>query len=866
MIMKPYGLNELREMFLRFFETKGHLRLPSFSLIPQDDASLLLINSGMAPMKPYFKGDKEPPRHRVCTCQKCIRTGDIENIGKTARHGTYFEMLGNFSFGDYFKHEAIAWSWEFLTSPDWVGLDPERLYPSVYEKDDEAFNIWRDEIGIPESRITRLGKDDNFWEHGSGPCGPCSEIYFDRGEAYGCGKPDCAPGCDCDRYMEVWNNVFSQFDNDGNGNYSDLIQKNIDTGMGLERLAVVCQGVDSLFDVDTVMNITHKVSEITGAHYGDSHKTDVSLRVITDHIRASVMMISDGILPSNEGRGYVLRRLLRRAARHGKLLGVNEPFLYQIVDMVVHENECQYPELREKQVYITRVIRNEEENFAKTIDAGMHIFSDLLAEHQAKGERVFSGADAFKLYDTYGFPIDLTELIAREQDVEVDLSAFETELQAQKERSRNAAAVATDDWQELFPLAQSEFVGYDTLTAPVRIARYRRVSAKNRTTYQLVFDRTPFYGNSGGQIGDVGFIENADEKIDVVATDKENGLIIHIVDKLPENPAADFTAVVDPAKRQAAANNHTATHLLDAALRKVLGTHVEQKGSFVTPDYLRFDFSHFRKVTPAELREVERLVNREIRANHPLVERRDATLAEAQAEGAIMLFGEKYGDRVRMVRFGDSVELCGGTHTCATGTIGFFKIVSESAVSAGVRRIEAVTGEGAEKVLYAAEDTLQNVAEFLNNTQVVQAIKKIVESNDALSKEVEAMRQEQVREWADRLVKSLPEQNGVILMAKQSERMPAFIKDLAYNLRARVHNLVMVVGTCQEGKPSLTIMLGDDVVAKGVNAGKVIREAAREMNGGGGGQPFFATAGGKNPDKLQAAIDKAVELIMDELK
>ncbi len=437
--MKPYGLNELREMFLRFFETKGHLRLPSFSLIPQDDASLLLINSGMAPMKPYFKGDKEPPRHRVCTCQKCIRTGDIENIGKTARHGTYFEMLGNFSFGDYFKHEAIAWSWEFLTSPDWVGLDPERLYPSVYEKDDEAFAIWRDEIGIPESRITRLGKDDNFWEHGSGPCGPCSEIYFDRGEEYGCGKPDCAPGCDCDRYMEVWNNVFSQFDNDGNGNYSDLIQKNIDTGMGLERLAVVCQGVDSLFDVDTVMNITHKVSEITGAHYGDSHKTDVSLRVITDHIRASVMMISDGILPSNEGRGYVLRRLLRRAARHGKLLGVNEPFLYEVIDTVVHENEGQYPELREKQAYITRVIRNEEENFAKTIDAGMHIFSDLLAEHQAKGERVFSGADAFKLYDTYGFPIDLTREMVQEQNMTVDEDAFQDLMEQQRVRARRSA-------------------------------------------------------------------------------------------------------------------------------------------------------------------------------------------------------------------------------------------------------------------------------------------------------------------------------------------------------------------------------------------------------------------------------------------
>ena len=571
---------------------------------------------------------------------------------------------------------------------------------------------------------------------------------------------------------------------------------------------MIMQGKKSNYDTDVFQPTIGRLAALSGKSYGADARCDVAMRVVADHLRAIAFSIADGQLPSNVKAGYVIRRILRRAVRYGyTYLGFTEPFICKLVAGLVAQMGDQFPELRAQQTLIERVIEEEESSFLRTLATGITLLDGVIAEVKKQGGS-----------------------------------------------------------KELFPLAQSEFVGYDTLTAPVRIARYRRVSAKNRTTYQLVFDRTPFYGNSGGQIGDVGFIENADEKIDVVATDKENGLIIHIVDKLPENPAADFTAVVDPAKRQAAGNNHTATHLLDAALRKVLGTHVEQKGSFVTPDYLRFDFSHFRKVTPAELREVERLVNREIRANHPLVERRDATLAEAQAEGAIMLFGEKYGDRVRMVRFGDSVELCGGTHTCATGTIGFFKIVSESAVSAGVRRIEAVTGEGAEKVLYAAEDTLQNVAEFLNNTQVVQAIKKIVESNDALSKEVEAMRQEQVREWADRLVKSLPEQNGVILMAKQSERMPAFIKDLAYNLRARVHNLVMVVGTCQEGKPSLTIMLGDDVVAKGVNAGKVIREAAREMNGGGGGQPFFATAGGKNPDKLQAAIDKAVELIMDELK
>ena len=621
MIMKPYGLNELREMFLRFFETKGHLRLPSFSLIPQDDASLLLINSGMAPMKPYFKGDKEPPRHRVCTCQKCIRTGDIENIGKTARHGTYFEMLGNFSFGDYFKHEAIAWSWEFLTSPDWVGLDPERLYPSVYEKDDEAFNIWRDEIGIPESRITRLGKDDNFWEHGSGPCGPCSEIYFDRGEEYGCGKPDCAPGCDCDRYMEVWNNVFSQFDNDGNGNYSDLIQKNIDTGMGLERLAVVCQGVDSLFDVDTVMNITHKVSEITGAHYGDSHKTDVSLRVITDHIRASVMMISDGILPSNEGRGYVLRRLLRRAARHGKLLGVNEPFLYQIVDMVVHENECQYPELREKQVYITRVIRNEEENFAKTIDAGMHIFSDLLAEHQAKGERVFSGADAFKLYDTYGFPIDLTREMVQEQDMTVDEDAFQDLMEQQRVRARKAREALGDlAWAGVdlgLDPTPTQFTGYDhtvdhgTILAIVCDGEVCSEIDEGKQGV-LVLDCTPFYAEMGGQVADHGVIETDGALFQVTDVQKDKaGKFLHygVMHSGHLQVEQTVTARIDTDRRKAIMRAHSATHLLQAALREVLGDHVHQAGSLVEPDRLRFDLTHFSAITPDELERVNEIVS-----------------------------------------------------------------------------------------------------------------------------------------------------------------------------------------------------------------------------------------------------------------
>ena len=682
MIMKPYGLNELREMFLRFFETKGHLRLPSFSLIPQDDASLLLINSGMAPMKPYFKGDKEPPRHRVCTCQKCIRTGDIENIGKTARHGTYFEMLGNFSFGDYFKHEAIAWSWEFLTSPDWVGLDPERLYPSVYEKDDEAFNIWRDEIGIPESRITRLGKDDNFWEHGSGPCGPCSEIYFDRGEAYGCGKPDCAPGCDCDRYMEVWNNVFSQFDNDGNGNYSDLVQKNIDTGMGLERLAVVCQGVDSLFDVDTVMNITHKVSEITGAHYGDSHQTDVSLRVITDHIRASVMMISDGILPSNEGRGYVLRRLLRRAARHGKLLGVNEPFLYQVVDMVVHENECQYPELREKQAYITRVIRNEEENFAKTIDAGMHIFSDLLAEHQAKGERVFSGADAFKLYDTYGFPIDLTREMVQEQDMTVDEDAFQELMEQQRVRARKAREALGDlAWAGVdlgLDTTPTKFTGYDhtvdqgTILAIVCDGEVCSEIDEGKQGV-LVLDCTPFYAEMGGQVADHGVIETDGALFQVTDVQKDKaGKFLHhgVMHSGRLQVEQTVTARIDTDRRKAIMRAHSATHLLQAALREVLGDHVHQAGSLVEPDRLRFDLTHFSAITPEELERVNEIVGDWILDGMDVTVS-EMSMAQAKASGATALFSEKYGDLVRVVNMGGkSVELCGGTHVDNTAKLG----------------------------------------------------------------------------------------------------------------------------------------------------------------------------------------------------
>ena len=880
MIMKPHGLNELREMFLRFFETKGHLRLPSFSLIPQDDASLLLINSGMAPMKPYFKGDKEPPRHRVCTCQKCIRTGDIENIGKTARHGTYFEMLGNFSFGDYFKHEAIAWSWEFLTSPDWVGLDPERLYPSVYEKDDEAFNIWRDEIGIPESRITRLGKEDNFWEHGSGPCGPCSEIYFDRGEEYGCGKPDCAPGCDCDRYMEVWNNVFSQFDNDGNGNYSDLIQKNIDTGMGLERLAVVCQGVDSLFDVDTVMNITHKVSEITGAHYGDSHKTDVSLRVITDHIRASVMMISDGILPSNEGRGYVLRRLLRRAARHGKLLGVNEPFLYQVVDMVVHENECQYPELREKQAYITRVIRNEEENFAKTIDAGMHIFSDLLAEHQAKGELVFSGADAFKLYDTYGFPIDLTREMVQEQDMTVDEDAFQNLMEQQRVRARKAREALGDlAWAGVdlgLDPTPTQFTGHDhtvdqgTILAIVCDGEVCSEIDEGKQGV-LVLDCTPFYAEMGGQVADHGVIETDGALFQVTDVQKDKaGKFLHhgVMHSGHLQVEQTVTARIDTDRRKAIMRAHSATHLLQAALREVLGDHVHQAGSLVEPDRLRFDLTHFSAITPEELERVNEIVGDWILDGMDVTVS-EMSMAQAKASGATALFSEKYGDVVRVVNMGGkSIELCGGTHVDNTAKIGPFRITGESSVASGVRRVEAITGKAYLREMEAVNRRMYAAAEVLHAkpADLIAKAKGFTAELKEARQNVERMKEKILHSDVDRFLYASKNIGGIkVITTTRTDLDAGDLRKLGDFLRDKDPDTVAVLATATESKVTFVAVCGKNAVAKGIRAGDLVRAVSAVTGGKGGGKPDSAMGGGSEVLKIDDALAIVDDFVADKL-
>ena len=866
--MKNYGLNELREMFLSFFETKGHLRLPSFSLIPQNDASLLLINSGMAPMKPWFKGEQEPPRHRVCTCQKCIRTGDIENIGKTARHGTFFEMLGNFSFGDYFKKEAIAWSWEFLTSPEWVGLDPDRLYPSVYVDDDEAASIWEHDIGIAPERIFRFGKEDNFWEHGAGPCGPCSEIYYDRGEKYGCGKPTCTVGCDCDRYIEVWNNVFSQFDNDGHNNYTELKQKNIDTGMGLERLAVVCQGVDSLFDVDTVMHVTHKVSELTGAYYGESHKKDVSLRVITDHIRSSVFMICDGVLPSNEGRGYVLRRLLRRAARHGKLLGVNEPFLHEIVDTVVEVSGGQYPELKEKQKYITTVIRSEEEKFGRTIDAGLRIFSELLESHRAKGETVFSGADAFKLYDTYGFPLDLTVEMCGDAGYTVDEEGFRSLMQEQRVRAREARKALGDlGWAGISfgkDIPDTEFIGYDqdsceaTLLAAVREGETSGFVSEGDEAI-LVLDRSVLYAEMGGQLSDTGTIRKDGFVFEVQSVQKnKGGKFMHSgVVRSGQAMVGDTVTVTRDADRRAAlCRAHSATHLLHKALREVLGEHVHQAGSLVDTDLLRFDFTHFSAPTAEELDAVREAVNRAILADYPVVTK-EMSLEEAKKTHAAALFGEKYGEVVRVVDMGGwSLELCGGTHVSNTAKIGSFVLVSEGSVASGVRRIEALTGLRALQYCREQELLLQEAAARFKTVpaELPKKLDQQAAELKELRRSLEQLRDQANARGADSVLEKAEQVGPVKVVAFKTEGDPNTLRKQGDSLRDKEPAIVALMAAVNGEKLSFLCVCGKEAVAAGVKAGDLIRQISAIAGGKGGGKPDSAMGGGTDVAKLDAAL------------
>ncbi len=880
--MEKFGLNDLREKFLSFFESKGHLRLPSFSLIPQNDGSLLLINSGMAPMKPWFTGEIEPPSKRVCTCQKCIRTGDIENIGHTSRHGTYFEMLGNFSFGDYFKEEAIAWSWEFLTSQEWLGIDPTLLYPSVYLEDDEAFAIWRDKIGIPEARITRLGKADNFWEHGSGPCGPCSEIYFDRGEQHGCGSPDCKVGCECDRFIEIWNNVFSQFNNDGAGHYTELAQKNIDTGMGLERLAVVCQGVNSLFDVDTVMNITNKVSEITGARYGQSKKTDASLRVITDHIRSATMMICDGVLPSNEGRGYVLRRLLRRAARHGKLLGVNEPFLYLVCATVIAENKVAYPELEHKQDYITRVIKIEEENFSKTIDAGMKIVSEMLEAHKKKGETRFDGADAFKLYDTYGFPVDLTAEIAEEQGLEVDRPVFDACMQEQRVRAREARAAMGDlAWAGIdlgLDNTPTRFVGYDCTLEEVKILAIvvgEEISSKVVKGEEaiLVLDKTPFYAEMGGQMADRGTIstENAVFNVTDVQKNKAGKYMHHGVMTSGELSVEDTaTAAISTERRKAIMRAHSATHLMHKALRSVLGEHVEQAGSLVEPDRLRFDFTHFSALTSEELIEIERQVNRAI-LDGLTVDIKEMTMNEAKAQGALALFSEKYGDLVRVVNMGGySVELCGGTHLDNTAKIGPFRIESEFSVASGVRRIEAITGELVMDEMRHGSEILRHISAVLKTSpgEVEEKFLQLVQDFKTARKLIEKLQAQQLKSEADRVMFGAKTVKGMkIITGVIPDLTPDELRQMGDMLRDRDESMVAVLASGSGEKISLVSVCGDLAVARGIRAGDLIKHITTITGGSGGGKPQRAMGGAKNElmlDNALATVDNYVnELIKD---
>ena len=879
--MQWTGLNELREKYLSFFEGKGHLRLDSFPLVPKDDPSLLLINSGMAPMKKWFLAQEEPPRHRVTTCQKCIRTPDIERVGITARHGTFFEMLGNFSFQDYFKEEVIPWAWEFLTSDEWMAIPKDKLHISVYEEDDEAYDIWTKKVGVAPDHMVRLGKEDNFWEHGSGPCGPCSEIYFDRGPEYGCGKPTCGVGCDCDRYMEIWNLVFSQFDADGKGHYERLARPNIDTGMGLERLACVCQNVDSLFDVDTVMNITNKVSELTGAHYGESYKRDVSLRVITDHIRSATFMICDGILPSNEGRGYVLRRLLRRAARHGKLLGVNEPFLYQVVDTVVHENECQYPDLREKQSYITKVIRTEEENFARTIDGGMRIYGEMLAAHKEKGETVFSGSDAFKLYDTFGFPIDLTVEMADEEGMTVDETAFQTLMTEQKERAREARKAMGDlGWAGVEfgkDMPATVFAGYE----------YDRLDDANVlaivTDGQLVeeivsgmdaivvLDQTPFYAEMGGQVADHGVITA--DGVEFVVTDvqkNKGGKYMHYGKLLRGalHVGDNVSPTIDTERRSAVRRAHTATHLLDAALKKVLGDHVHQAGSLVEPDRLRFDFTHFEAITPEQLLEVEDLVNDAVLDGLSVVTE-ELPLAEAKARGAVATFGEKYGETVRVVTMGDfSMELCGGTHLDNTAKTGMFRIKSESSVASGVRRIEATTGKVSLEETRHGRTTLLKAAQFFKTApgSILERMEQQANEMKELRQAVEKFKAEASLGEAKQVMASAKAVGGLHIITGTRQGLDAnALRTMGDFLRDKDPAVVAVLASITGEKVSFLAVCGKEAVAKGIKAGELVKAVSAVCGGKGGGKPDSAMGGGTDLLKVDDALATVDDFVSSKL-
>jgi len=877
---KPYGVNELREMFLSYFESKGHLRLPSFSLIPQNDASLLLINSGMAPMKPYFKGEVEPPRRRVCTCQKCIRTGDIENIGKTARHGTYFEMLGNFSFGDYFKKEAIAWCWEFLTKV--VGLDENRLFPSIYENDEEAFEIWNKDIGIPADHIFRFGKKDNFWEHGSGPCGPCSEVYYDRGEKYGCGEPGCTVGCECDRYMEVWNNVFSQFDNDGQGNYTELAQKNIDTGMGLERLAVVCQDVNSLFDVDTVMNITNHVTAITGASYGQSTKTDVSLRVITDHIRASTFMIADGVLPSNEGRGYVLRRLLRRAARHGKLLGVNKPFLFEVVQTVIKENASHYTYLLERADYITKIVKIEEENFAKTIDTGMQIYNAKMAEHKEAGKTVFSGADAFLLAATYGFPIDLTIEMVEEAGMTVDLDEYNRNREEDKLRAREARKALGDlGWAGVDlgkEIPETKFVGYDALNTEAKVLAIvqgdETVDAIGEGTDAiLVLDQTTMYAEMGGQVADHGVItfEGGEFTVHDVQKNKGGKYLHHgklISGALTVGDAVSVS--VDAVRRNAVMRAHSATHLLQKALQTVLGDHVHQAGSLVLPDRLRFDFTHYSAVTAEEIAEIDAIVQNAVFSGYN-VDVREMSIDEAKAQGAMALFSEKYGDTVRVVNMGGySIELCGGTHLDNTAKVGPFRIVSEGSVASGVRRIEAVTGLEFLADAAATRAVVDSACAAVKVKKAEELENRLNTLNDevkSLKKEIESYKAKEAAGAVDQMLNGAECVGCVKVLTKCIPNSdPGKLRQLGDVLRDKDPAVVAVLTTQVGEKLTILAVCGKDAVKAGVKAGEIVKNVCTCCGGSGGGKPDSAMGGGKDASKLPEALAGVAAFVGTKLK